>query len=176
MVESQLPGYGRHSIPDDLRILHLLHWQRVAPETIDPPAREIVNMLKSIELAAERHQKIYVLHFPRGASPILAGLRHAWFKLYGHQPLPFETLTVPVSRENTHDREVKAIMEERLSDIKAGSVVYYFDEVFSGRNATANIEDLIKVLKKRNCELRAHLLVGHRGDEMDPRAKKNSPK
>ena len=145
--------------------------QRIAPETIDPPAQEIVFITQSLQRAAETGKQVYLLHMPRGATPIVEGIRYAWKKLYGAKQT-FHTVLVPISRENASDALVKQVFEERLREIPEGAVVFYVDEVVSGRNARANIEDLYKILKKRKCEIISHLLISRDTNLMDLKAAK----
>lgn len=133
--------------------------QRITPETIGPPAQEIVFIAQSIKSAVTNGKNVYLLHMPRGATPIVEGIKYAWKKLYGDQRLAFKTILVPISRENSSDSLVKQVFRERLEEIPENATVFYVDEVVSGRNASANIDDLYKILKKRKCELITHLLI-----------------
>ncbi|MBI2597629.1 MAG: hypothetical protein HYW50_00350, partial [Candidatus Diapherotrites archaeon] len=147
---------------------HVLEAQRISPQTIEPPAKEIVYILNSIENALKTGKPVFLLHMPRGATPIVEGLKYAWKKKYGQKRIPYTTLVLPVSRENVSDDKVVEVFKERMKGIPAGAIVVYVDEVVSGRNAYFNIQDLYKILKKKHAGLYAHLLVSREGRLVDP--------
>ena len=167
------PYMGHLVDQQQLRLLEAIaKKQRVTPETVGAPAKAVVNILGQIESivhqADSRNEPVVLLHFPRGASPIVNGLKNAWDRLYHPQPLPFLRINMPVSRENLSDDFVDRVIEKRLAEIAPGTHVIYVDEALSGAYALANLTVLQRILHKKKARLYGMLVVSSEGTHLDP--------
>lgn len=159
-------------IPTGPHLWDLVSEHRISSETIDPPAERILDIFRSLEGLASGGRPVFLLHFPRGATPIVEGLKYAWWKQHGSKRMPFRILDVPVSRENLDPKEANRLIKQRLELIPANSVVMYVDEAHSGVNASQNIRLMSEVLKDRSCELHSHLLVNQNGRHLSEDARR----
>ena len=128
-------------------------------ETMEPIADAILDMLEDIETEVMKGKPVYVLHFPRGATPIVDSIEYARTKLRAWTKRSFNVIKVPVSRENMDTWEADAKIREALADVPNGATVFYLDETVSGRNSKGNIKSVIGATKNKGISLRANLLV-----------------
>ena len=145
--------------------------QRIAPKTVEPPAQEIVRVEELLEQLAEQKNPVYLLHFPRGATPIVRGIYYAWKKKHGKTKPPFNTILVPLSRENMAGPNASRIIEDRIRNIENNAVLVYVDEAVTSQNSYANIVDIrkaLKRLKKNNAGLFANIFLNSNGRFLDP--------
>lgn len=128
-------------------------------EAMEPIADAILDMLEDIETEVMKGKPVYVLHFPRGATPIVDSIEYARTKLRVGTRRNFSVVKVPVSRENMDAWEANAKIREALADIPNHATVFYLDETVSGRNSEGNIKSVIGATKNKGISLRVNLLV-----------------
>jgi hypothetical protein len=129
--------------------------------------RFIARVTKVITADSKGARPVVLLHFRRGATPIVEGILHAREKIEGKTRRRFSVAAVPVSRENYEgEREPDQAIREHLKAIPDGSIVYYVDEVVTGNNGYNNIRLLEKEAKRHRWNVHAHFLVSDGGRNM----------
>jgi len=120
---------------------------------------------KIVELSREK--PTFLLHFPRGASPIVDGIIAAAKIISKKSKHPFKVINIPISLEEALSKQdyefLYKILEDRIDTIPKDSNVIYVDEAISGRNSLAITEKLYKILNRKNCKLFVALLVSKGG-------------
>ncbi|GEM_PF-3346766 len=125
-------------------------------------AQEIVSSAKK--------NKVFLVHMPRGATPIVDGINYATAKLVKGRR-PYGIVRVPLSRENfPRPEHARKIISDALEAIPKNAVVYYVDESRVGFVTSANLEDIERVLRRKGCLLRAHFLVADAGKALNRQA------
>ena len=114
---------------------------------ISSEAVAIFEIAKDVLAEARQGKNVFLIHMPRGATPIVDGINQIAAKMVKGKK-PYEIVKIPYSRENLPKQSVAMeIFSNALAKIPRNATVFYVDEVITGRVPSANAEDLQKLLK-----------------------------
>jgi len=138
--------------------------KNVVAGTVSPEATAILDIARDV-ISAARRKKVFIIHMPRGATPIVDGINYVAGRLA--KTRPYTVIKVPFSRENfPRPERAREIISGYLAEIPKNAIVYYVDESRTGTVTSANLEDIEMALRGKNCTLRAHLVVAESGKDI----------
>jgi len=133
----------------------------------------IFEIAKGILAEAGLGKRVFLIHMPRGATPIVNGINQVTARLFPGKR-PYEIVKVPYSRENLPSQAVaRETFARALEGIPRKSTVFYVDETVTGRVASANAEDLQRALRKKGCVLKVHLMAANNASSLSKAARKS---
>ena len=138
---------------------------------ISSEAVAIFEIAKDVLAEARQGKNVFLIHMPRGATPIVDGINQIAAKMVKGKK-PYEIVKIPYSRENLPKQAVaREIFSNALAKIPRNATVFYVDEVITGRVPSANAEDLQKLLKRKGSRLKVHLVVADAGRALSKTSK-----